>query len=403
MIRQLRERQRVGKLIKVGLIGAGSMGKGIAEQIQQTMGMQLEWIADIRQDAAARVAALTDCPRSGIDPNHFIDNIKVDVLVEASTSISAAFGHCCKALDSAADVLLMNAEVDLAMGLPLNQYAESRGQIVTSDAGDQHGVLARMIDEANLWGLEIVQAGNIKGFLQRHATVNSITEEARQRRLNVNQCCAYTDGTKLHIEMALLCNGYGLLPPAEGMSGPQAKHVSEAIELFDFDSYQNQPRVDYILGAEPGGGVYLIVKATADQQIPFLEYYKLGNGPYYLLYRPYHLCHFETISAIAQLVLYRRPVLQPWAGRNADVYTYAKTDLAAGTCIYHAIGQDTCYGMIGSCAEHDSKGYVPICAIDDNRAWVLRNNVEKDTPLVWDDFDYPETHLTIEYVKMLHR
>lgn len=52
-----------------------------------------------------------------------------------------------------------------------------------------------MIHEIQLWGFEIIQAGNIKGFLNRHATASELEHEAAKRNLSPIQCCAYTDGT----------------------------------------------------------------------------------------------------------------------------------------------------------------------------------------------------------------
>jgi len=261
------------------------MGRGIAFQIQSTPGIDLAWVAD--QDLA--VAEATKAPVTATDVCKLLEEYPIDVFVEATNSIGPAAEYCLAALENNAHVVLMNAEVDLALGPLLQHEAQSRGLVVTSDAGDQHGVLATMIQEANIMGFDIVQAGNIKGFLDRSATPESIKPEADKRKLSATQCCAYTDGTKLHIEMAVLANAMGYLPPEGGMTGPPAKDVHEALSLFDFSNYGDTPRIDYILGAEPGGGVYLIVRPKKDlpeEQAFYLNYYKLGNGPEYLLYRP---------------------------------------------------------------------------------------------------------------------
>jgi predicted homoserine dehydrogenase-like protein len=121
--------------------------------------------------------------------------------------------------------VVLNAEVDLALGPILHDTAVRNGTVVMSDAGDQHGVLARMIDEIRLGSFRIVMAGNIKGFLNRYATAASLEREARIRNLDPIQCCAYTDGTKLNVEMGLIANGAGLVPWVPGMEGPKAKDV----------------------------------------------------------------------------------------------------------------------------------------------------------------------------------
>ena len=337
--------------IRVGLVGAGCMGRGIAAQINLTKGMELSWIADLDGAAAESAAALTSSAKHGTDFEALIEEHPIDVLVEATNSIEAAYHYCNTALDSNAHVVLMNAEVDLAYGDLLAEKAQSKNLIVTSDAGDQHGVLASMIHEADLMGFDIVQAGNIKGFLDRRATPDSIRHEAEKRNLSPIQCCAYTDGTKLHIEMAVLANALGYLPPTGGMTGPSAKRVEEALTLFDFGSYGETPRIDYLLGSEPGGGVYLIVKnkeGLPEEQNFYLNYYKLNTSPcgkYHLLYRPYHLCHLETPKAIFSAIQ-GEAILAPRNSKTCDVYAYAKKDLPKGTSIQHAIGSAEVYGLV---------------------------------------------------------
>jgi predicted homoserine dehydrogenase-like protein len=259
-----------------------------------------------------------------------------------------------------------------------------------------------MIAEADRMGFEIVQAGNIKGFLDRRATPSGIRAEAAKRRLSPTQCCAYTDGTKLHIEMAVLANGFGYLPPEGGMTGPRAASVHEALELFDFDSYGGLPRVDYLLGAEPNGGVYLVVQPKAalpDEQRFYLGYYKLGAGPRYVLYRPYHLCHLETPKAIFAAFA-GRPILAPGQastllgghpspiGPTCDVFAQAKRDLRAGETIEHAIGSDACYGVID---RRDAAG-IPIVLLE--APSVLHRDVPRDTRITTEDLEMPDVPLT---------
>lgn len=339
------------KNLRVGLVGAGCMGRGIAFQIHATPGMSLTWVADQDPNAARNTATLAPGSLHGTDFLSLLTQHPIDVLVEATNSIEAAARYCEAALQNKSHVVLMNAEVDLAHGPRLASIATSKNLILTSDAGDQHGVLATMIAEADLMGFDIVQAGNIKGFLDRRATPESIAQEARKRNLSATQCCAYTDGTKLHIEMAVLANALGYLPPPGGMTGPRAARVEEALTLFDLASYSGIPRIDYLLGAEPGGGVYLIVTPKASippAQSFYLDYYKLSASPcgtFRLLYRPYHLCHLETPKAILAAVA-GKAVLAPGTRKTCDVYAYAKRALPAGTRISHAIGSAELYGIV---------------------------------------------------------
>ena len=379
----LKHLQSLDKPILVGLTGAGCMGQGIARQIASTPGMALAWVADQDLSAAEKSARLGSCSKSGTDTLRLLEQHPVDAFVEATNSIGPAFEYCSAAARSGAHVILMNAEVDLAFGPELHQLAKDTGKVVTSDAGDQHGVLATMIEEIEMWGFEIVQAGNIKGYLRREATAAELVEEAAKRNLSPIQCCAYTDGTKLNIEMAVLANALGYLPTQVGMTGPRAARVEEALTLFDFSQAQKAPSVDYLLGAEPGGGVYVIGRCHDPAQVSYLSYYKLGDGPEYLFFRPYHLCHLETPRAIARAVLYGEAVLSPAASKLTDVYAHAKRHLPAGHEIRHGIGGDDFYGLIASCEEASAKGWVPIAELDlPSSTYRLKHGQEPTSPLL---------------------
>ena len=368
--------------IRVGVTGAGAMGRGIAFQVAISDGMELVWVVDLNRSAAEEAVALAERGFASTDFDSAIENAPIDVLVEATNSIGAAAEYCFKAIASNSHVVLMNAEVDLALRPLLDFKAKEAGVTVTSDGGDQHGVLAVMIEESYEMGFEVVQAGNIKGYLDRNATPESIAEEAAKRKLSATQCCAYTDGTKLHIEMAILASAYGYLPPDGGMKGPVAKNVQEALVKFDFTSYGDTPRIDYLLGAEPGGGVYLIVKvderAPAEQAF-YLQYYKLGDGPYYLLYRPYHLCHLETPKAIKRAVA-GAPLL-PTKEKSNEVYAYAKRNLDSGELLEEAIGSAECYGLV----EPLDSSKVPIVLLENQ--YSIKKSLSKGRALTWEDIE----------------
>ncbi len=358
------------------------MGRAIAFQVSNHPEMELIWVADQSLVAAQKATEIAKEGTTSEDCVSMLNECPVDVLVEATNSIEAAATYCFAAIEAGAHVVLMNAEVDLALRPLLDHKAKEKGVTVTSDAGDQHGVLAVMINEAVEMGFKIVQAGNIKGFLDRAATPESIRLEAEKRKLSAEQCCAYTDGSKLHIEMALLANAYGYLPPAGGMTGPRADNVQEALEKFDFDAYGDTPRIDYLLGAEPGGGVYLIVKpdsALPAEQAFYLNYYKLGSGPYYLLYRPYHLCHLETPKAIKRAV--NGTPLLSFDRKVCEVYAYAKRPLKQGEIFSETIGSAEVYGMV----EPIHHELVPIVLLEGEVH--LKNDVEAGKALTWNDVE----------------
>jgi predicted homoserine dehydrogenase-like protein len=396
------------------------MGAGIAHQVRRTPGMELAAVVDISLEAARRaahspgIAVVEHAPGEKLRAGHgqavvsadlfpLLEGnvLQINVLVEATNTVDFAARAVECALKNRIHVVLMNAEVDLLLGPWLHQIADAHGVGITSDAGDQHGVLMRMIDEIQLWGFDIAMAGNIKGFLDRYATASSIAEEARQRHLNPIQCVAYTDGTKLNIEMALVANATGLLPFCRGMEGPRAEHVSEVFERFDFSRYGDAGIVDYILGAAPHGGVFVVGRCDDAFQQRYLQYYKLGNGPYYLFYRPYHLCHVETPRAVARLCLFDRRVLEPVCGKLTEVVALAKRSLPPGTRITHGIGSDDLYGMIERAEVIEREAAVPVGLLDFSaeKPCVVTRQVGKDDLLTLHDLDMPGSALQDYYAQ----
>lgn len=402
MIGKLRRLARGGESIRVALVGAGAMGQGIAQQLARVPGVTLSFVAD-RDPGAAQAAArlhgrpthaTTDALAALADPS-----LPVDVLVESTNTILAAHDHCVAAIERGAHCVLMNAEVDLVLGFLLRARGRRRGVVVTSDAGDQHGVLAGLLDEIEAWGLEIAQVGNMKGFLDRYRSFAGSVEIARQLNLSTEQCLAYTDGSKLNIEMSIIANEHGLRTVRPGMRGPQAARAEDALALFDLEADAAEgAHVDYILGAgQHGGGVYAIARCRDPVQSRYLRYYKVpSKGEFFLFLRPFHLCHFETIRAIGKAYFDREAVCALSRGRTTDCYAHAKRALAAGEPIRHAIGSDEVYGLIMNTRAADAAGCVPqgLLACEDTRQVPrTRVAVARDEVLTWDHLEGPHTRL----------
>jgi predicted homoserine dehydrogenase-like protein len=358
--------KRLERNIRITIVGTGAMGKGLLHQSLITPGIQCVGIADLdisRALAAAETLGCTSRVVGDLDGLHraIRDGVLAicedgdllarcelaEAFVEASNSIIPAARFAITALEHHKHLILMNSEIDLAFGPHLLRLASSNGVVYTSCDGDQHGVIKRLIDDLQLWGFDLVMAGNIKGFLDRYSDPVKIAPEADKRNLGYKMATAYTDGTKLSIEMALLANAYRLSTAVPGMYGPRATSVHEVFDLFDFASIHatGQPVVDYILGAKPDGGVFAVGHCEHAYQRTMLAYYKMGAGPFYLFYRPYHLCHVEAMEGIAAACLDGRSVLQPDHGLRTNVMAYAKRALRKGETL-DGIGGFTCYGMI---------------------------------------------------------
>ena len=388
--------------IRVAVVGAGAMGRGLFHQCCLTPGIECVGLADIElsraqesvamMDRRARVvstpvAALDAANRGEVavctDGEVLARCEAVDVFVESSSAIGPAARFALAALESRKHLVLMNSDIDLVFGPYLAKLARDNGVVYTSCDGDQHGVLKHLVDELTLWGFDLVMAGNIKGFLDRRANPTSIVPEADKRNLDYRMCTAYTDGTKLSIEMSLLANALDLATPVPGMQGPRAAHVQEVMGLLDVPSLweKHGPFVDYVLGAEPGGGVFAVGHGDHPYQRDMMAYYKMGPGPFYLFYRPYHLCHVEAMASMAEAALDGRSLLEPAAGFRTNVFAYAKRDLEAGE-ILDGIGGYCCYGMIDNCGPGGAHPGLPIALAE---GAVLQRRVPRDAPVAFAD------------------
>lgn len=409
----MRDRLRaLDSRIDIAMAGAGAMGRGLLHQCLVTPAFRCVALADtdletaidcaeaagVPYEVVSDLGALHDCIRDDQlaicrDAALAAQAESAEVFIDASNAIRDAARFCPVALDHGKHLVMMNAEADLAFGPYLMQKAAEQGVTYASCDGDQHGVIKRLVDDLRLWGFDLVMAGNIKGYLDRYANPTSIVPEADKRNLDYRMCTAYTDGTKLGVEMALLANALDLKPPVPGMHGPQADHVEEVHDLFDLDTLwkKHGPVVDYILGAEPDGGVFAVGYCEDPYQQRMMEYYKRGDGPFYIFYRPYHLCHVEAMDAIATAVLDDSSLLQPEYGHVADVYAYAKTDLEPGDEL-DGIGGYACYGLIEDCADQDDPAGVPMTLADDAH---VTTTIKKDEKIPASQIEIDESRADV--------
>lgn len=394
------------KPIRIGLVGAGFMGRALLHQCLSTPAVACTVFANRSLDralSAARAEGLrcrvvTDpCTLNRAveagelaiteDPFLLAACDHVDVVLEATTAIGPAGALALAALEAGKHVVMVNAEADLIFGPHLMEAAWKHGRVYTSADGDQHTVIKRLADELLPCGFKIVLAGNIKGYLDRYATPATIAQEAEKRGLSLQMATSLTDGTKLNIEMALVANGLGLRTLCPGMRGPRARRVDEVLTLFDQALLrEHEGVVDYILGAEPGGGVFIIASCDDPFQRTKLSYYKMGSGPYYLFYRHYHLCHMEALRSAVQACVDRQPVLQPLHRFRTNVYSYAKRSLAPGDRL-DGIGGFTCYGLIENVenAERTNESGLPIAL---SEGAVVTRSIPRDQRITLSDVEF---------------
>ena len=391
--------------ILIGIIGLGAMGKGLVYQTLITDGIRTAAVCDTDTDKACAILeefdieymiagsaeTAEDIARQGsvavlADGVSLAEMDSLDAVIEATGTIIEGGEYCVAALNTKKHLILMNSEVDLIFGPYLVKLARQNNVICTSCDGDQYGVIKHLADDVTSWGFELVMAGNMKGFLDRDANPTSIIPEADKRNLDYKACASYTDGTKLNIEMAITANALGLETRVPGMYGPVCGDIDDVQKVFDFGVLREngKPFVDYVLGAAPGGGVFAIGYCENSYQREMLKYYKMGDGPFYTFYRPYHLCHIEAMQTVFDAVRGNKAVLQPDFGFVTNVYAYAKHDLDAG-CMLDGIGGYSCYGIIENCADQDGVPGIPICLADRVH---MKKSVKKGEKIYLSDVDF---------------
>jgi predicted homoserine dehydrogenase-like protein len=286
----------------------------------------------------------------------------------------------------------MNAELDGTVGPILKVYADRAGVILTAADGDQPGVQMNLYRFVKSIGLTPLLCGNIKGLQDPYRTPATQQGFAERWGQNVNMVTSFADGTKISFEQAIVANGTGMRVARRGMYGyDHAGHVDELTKRYDVDELRGLGGiVDYVVGSKPAPGVFVFGAHDDPKQRHYLNLYKLGEGPLYSFYTPYHLCHFEVPLSVARAVLFNDPVLQPLGGPLVDVVATAKRDLRAGETI-DALGG---YMTYGQCENADVVQRDALLPMGIAAGCELVRAVAKDEVLTYADVGLPPNRLS---------
>jgi predicted homoserine dehydrogenase-like protein len=410
--RALQARAEAGKPVKVAMIGAGFMGRGIANQIANSVpGMELVAIFNRQIDAAKRayseagienvqvvstVTELEDAIARGEyavteDAMLLCQAEGIDALIEVTGAVEFGAQVVMEAVAHRKHVIMMNAELDGTIGPILKVYADKAGVILSACDGDQPGVEMNLYRFVKSIGLTPLLCGNIKGLQDPYR--NPTTQEAFAKRWGqkAHMVTSFADGTKISFEQAIVANATGMTIAKRGMLGYDfAGHVDEMTNMYDVEQLKELGGiVDYVVGAKPGPGVFVFATHDDPKQQHYLNLYKLGEGPLYSFYTPYHLCHFEVPLSVARAVLFQDAVMSPIAGPLVDVVTTAKIDLKAGETL-DGIGYYMTYGQCEKSQIVQEQNLLPIGLAEGCR---LKRDIYKDQVLTYDDVELPSGRL----------
>ena len=398
------------KPLHVAIVGAGYMGRGAALQIlRYTKGMRLVAVANRTLSAARKayqLAALEEIeevetasqlekaissktPAITSDAKIVCEAGGIDVIVELTGTIEFAASVVMDAIANGKHVVAMNAELDATLGPILNIYAKRQGVVYTNSDGDQPGVIMNLYRWVKSIGCNPLLAGNMKGLQDPYRTPKTQKGYAEKYKQKPKMVTSFADGSKISFEMAVVANATGLKAGKRGMYGPACSHVNEAIQLFPEEQLHNGGLVDYVLGAEPAPGVFVLGFNEDPIEQQYLNYYKMGSGPLYVFYTPYHLCHFEVPLTVARAALFHDAAVKPIAGPVCDVIAIAKKDLVAGEML-DGIGGFACYGMLDNSDVCETESLLPMGLVEGCR---VKNNVPKDRPVTYRDVSLPANRL----------
>lgn len=402
----LQKRFEQGNPVRTAIIGAGYMGRGVALQIISAFkGMKLVAVSNRTLSEADRAYR-----QAGIDSVTTVTTVSqleeainrdeycisddamllcragnIDAVIEATGEIEFGAQVTMEAISHGKHVILMNAELDATVGPLLKIYADRAGVVITNADGDQPGVVMNLLRFVKTIGYQPVLAGNIKGLQDHYRTPETQKAFAEQNKQKPRMVTSFADGTKISMEMAVVANATGFRVGTRGMYGPSCKHVTEALNLFPAEQLLNGGLVDYILGAEPGPGVFVIGYNDHPIKQQYAHYFKMGDGPFYMFYVPYHLPHLETPITAARAVLFHDAAIAPIGAPVCEVLTLAKRDLKMGE-VMDGIGGFTTYGVLENIDVAKADNLLPMGL---SQGCTLKKDIPKDQPLSYDDVEIP--------------
>ena len=395
MNKKLNQMAKENKPIKVAIVGAGKMGKGLINQMSRINGMEPSLVINRNGEKGIKALISAGIPREEIVFTNSLKEIDfqlekekhvvaeymdlaakangIQAVVDATGVPEVGAKLSLDAINNKKHIVMLNVEADSVVGPILHKYAEEAGVIYTGTAGDEPGAVMELYDFAVGLGFDVLAIGKGKNNpINLDANPDTVYEEALRKELNPHMLTGFIDGTNTMIEMTCMANATGFIPDIRGGHGVESNidNLTNIFKLKEEGGILNKYKiVDYVRGIAPG--VFLIFTTNLKEIHNQLEYLNMGSVPNYVLYRPYHLTSLETPNTIYEACVNNRATIAPEKGVVADTITVAKKDLKAGERLDH-IGGYTVYGSIEDHVVAKDKNLVPIGLIDKNTK-VLRN------------------------------
>lgn len=383
LYKHLEKREAEGRPIRAGLVGCGQMGSGLVHVTRKMKGLETFAISDIdieRPKAVLKSLGIPD-ERIRITNNREeaedvlkagkylvtedalllpqLDNL--DGVIEATGITEIGAKVAWTGITNKKNIVMLNVETDVTVGPLLDKIARKTGCVYTVAAGDEPAVCKMLYDFSCSMGFEVVCLGKGKNNpINYEITPEMCRAEAESKGMNPKMLASFIDGTKTMVEMAAVSNATGLLPDVSGMHGPRVelqdlKNVF--IPIADGGILSKKGCVDYSTG-KIAPGVFAIVVTDEPRIINDMRFVSMGDGPYYMFFRPYHLCNIETPIALAEAVIYGEATVTA-KSMYSEVVSIAKRDLKAGEVI-GGIGSSDIFNRIYMYKEAREKKAIPM-------------------------------------------
>jgi predicted homoserine dehydrogenase-like protein len=397
--------------IRVGMVGAGFMAQGLTNQIENSVpGMRMAAIYNRRPEralhcyqyagrtsvSAGSQAAFDTAVASGKavvaeDPQLICRSPHIDIVVDTTGSVEFGARVILDAFEHGKSVVLMNAEVDATIGPILRVYASKHGQILSACDGDEPGVQMNLVRWVRGLGLRPRLVGNVKGLQDPYRNPSTQQGWAERWGQNAAMVTSFADGSKISFEQAIVANatGFGVLQRGMSRGLKYDGSIMDIAELYDLDQLRALGgAVDYTVGP-PLIKVFVLAEHDDPKQRHYLNLYKMGEGPLYPFWAPYHLVHFECPNAIARVHIFRDELAPPLGGPVVEVCAVVKRDLKAGETL-DEYGMYMTYGEAVNSAEMCRERYLPEGLVQGCR---LKRDIGKDQVLTYADVELPAGRL----------
>ena len=405
----LAERQQTGNPIIVGLVGAGYSGRNIAYQIinfipglrlvaisNRTLSKareayQLAGVSEVKEvDSPRALEQAISEKRSVItdNPAAIYEADGVEAIIEATGTIDFAAGVVIGAVKNGKHIIVMNCELDATLGPILKAKADKAGVVYTNSDGDEPGVAMNMVRFVKSIGLKPMVAGNLKGLYDPYRTPETQRGFAEAHNQKPETMTSFADGTKLSMEVTVLANAAGFGVGKRGMYGPELAHVNESSKFY-LDKLIEGGMVDFLVGAAPSNGAFVLGYSEDPIKGAYLKYLKMGDGPLYVYYTPFHLPQLEIPLTVARAVLFEDATVAPLSAPVCDAIAIAKRDLKKGE-ILDGLGGFTCYSLIENYDISRQENALPMGVSEGCR---LKKELPKDQLVTYEDVELPKGRL----------